>query len=282
MRLGYPTQNLSIPASTNRTLRLENLGDTEKLRSLIRENISGLRTIARWNYEHGYGLFRIGQNLIPFASHPEFPYDWRSEHTEELREAGDLANSLNIRLSMHPGQYIQPGSPRQEVRERSIQELRYVAEILRLLDSRDGVIVLHLGGAHGDKSAAAERLVETLAPEKGVLPYLALENDEQTWGVPEAVEVARSLGVPAITDNLHHRLNPADLTLKEALDLTLPTWQNSQPKLHLSSQNSEKQPGTHAYYIDGADYRELLEALDDRDADVMVEAKGKEQAILVS
>lgn len=281
MRFGYPTQNLSIPASTNRTLRLENLGDTEKLKSLVRENIAGMRTIARWNSEHGYGLFRMGQNLIPFASHPE-AYDWRSQHAGELREAGELAESLGVRLSMHPGQYIQPGSPREEVRQRSVQELRYVAEILSLLNARDGVMVLHLGGAHGDKSAAVERLIEALAPETGVLAYLALENDEQTWSVPEVVEVARSLGVPAITDNLHHRLNPAGLTLKEALDLTLPTWRDRPPKIHLSSQNTEKQPGAHAYYIDRADYRELLDALDGRDTDVMVEAKGKEQAIPVS
>jgi hypothetical protein len=31
IRLGYPTQNLTIPASTNRTLRLATLGDAEKV-----------------------------------------------------------------------------------------------------------------------------------------------------------------------------------------------------------------------------------------------------------
>ena len=30
IRLGYPTQNLTIPASTNRTLRLANLPDVDK------------------------------------------------------------------------------------------------------------------------------------------------------------------------------------------------------------------------------------------------------------
>jgi UV DNA damage endonuclease len=53
IRLGYPTQNLTIPASTNRTLRLASLSDVEKVGWLVRE-------ILRWNAERGVGLFRIG------------------------------------------------------------------------------------------------------------------------------------------------------------------------------------------------------------------------------
>lgn len=70
--LGYPAQNLSIPASTNRTLRLAGLSDAERMRALIRENLLGLEAMY-WNAGHGVGLFRVGQSLIPFASHPAFP-----------------------------------------------------------------------------------------------------------------------------------------------------------------------------------------------------------------
>ena len=118
IRLGYATQNLTIPASTNRTLRLANLQNAGKVRGLVRQNIADLRRIVRWNAEHGIDLFRIGQSLIPFASHPEFPYDWEEEHGEELRSAGELARSLGIRLSMHPGQYINPASPKPQTVER--------------------------------------------------------------------------------------------------------------------------------------------------------------------
>ena len=83
IRLGYPAQNLTIPATTNRTLRLASLKDQEKLRGLVRDNISSLETILRWNVERGIDLFRIGQGLIPFASHPAFPYDWEAEHGDE-------------------------------------------------------------------------------------------------------------------------------------------------------------------------------------------------------
>jgi UV DNA damage endonuclease len=281
IRLGYAAQNLMIPASTNRTLRLASLSDVEKLRGLVRENIRGLLEILRWNAGRGVGLFRIGQSLIPFASHPAFPYDWVAEHGDELRETGALALSLGLRLSVHPGQYIQPSSLKSEVVERSLAELRSSARLLSLVGGPDAVLVLHLGGAHADKSATARRFIETLRPEEEVLRYLALENDERIWTVTEVVEVASSLEVPAITDTLHHDLNPGSLALKEALDLSLPTWkiQGARPKVHLSSQDPEKQTGAHAYSVDLGDWHALLAALDDREADVMVEAKGKEHAL---
>jgi UV DNA damage endonuclease len=281
IRLGYPTQNLTIPASTNRTLRLATLSDAKKVRAVVWENLLGLETILRWNSERGVYLFRMGQSLVPFASHPAFPYDSEAEHGDDLREVGKLARSLGIRLSMHPGQFIQPGSLKPRVSERSLAELRYAARVFDLIGSPDSVIVVHMGGAHEDRTATAARFVETLRPETHVLRYLALENDERVWAVPEIVATASALGVPAITDAFHHRLNPGGLTLREALDLSLPTWKGRsvRPKVHLSSQDPHKQAGAHAYSVDLRDWRTLLDALKGRETDVMVEAKGKELAL---
>ncbi len=282
LRLGYPTQNLTIPAGTNRSLRLASLRDEDRVRGLVRENIAGLSKVLPWNAGRGIGLFRMGQAMIPFASHPDFPYDWEEEHGAELRQSGKLARSLDIRLSMHPGQYIQPGSLKPEVVERSLAELRYVARLFDLIGSPDSVLVLHMGGAYENKTATATRFIETMRPETDVLRYLALENDERIWTVPEVVETASSLGIPAITDAFHHDLNPGGLTLAEALDLALPTWEvrGQRPKLHLSSQDPEKQAGAHAYSVYAEDWEVLVEALGEREADVMVEAKGKELALV--
>jgi UV DNA damage endonuclease len=281
IRLGYPTQNLTIPASTNRTLRLAGLDNKEKIRGLVRENIADLRTILRWNAEHGIGLFRMGQNLIPFASHPAFPYDWMAEHGDDLREVGELARDLDVRLSMHPGQYINPGSPRPEVVGRSLTELYYVSRVFDLLGNADSVAVLHMGGAYEDKSSSAARFVRAMSSEERILRYLALENDERIWTVAEVVSTARALGIPAIMDTLHHALNPGVLKPREALDLSLPTWETRgvRPKLHLSSQDPEKRAGAHAYSVEADDWGTLVEAVDGREVDVMVEAKGKEYAL---
>jgi UV DNA damage endonuclease len=111
--------------------------------------------------------------------------------------------------------------------------------------------------------------------------YLDLENDERIWTVAQVTRKADALGIPAITDAFHHDLNSGALTLKEALDLSLPTWvpRSVRPKLHLSSQAPAKQAGAHAYSVDSRDWQALLGGIGGREADVMVEAKGKEQAL---
>jgi UV DNA damage endonuclease len=99
--------------------------------------------------------------------------------------------------------------------------------------------------------------------------------------VEEIVGAARTLGIPAIVDNLHHGLNPGGLSLGEALDLALPTWEarGVRPKVHLSSQDPTKRPGAHAHAIEAEDWAAFLDALAGRETDVMVEAKGKELAL---
>jgi UV DNA damage endonuclease len=154
--------------------------------------------------------------------------------------------------------------------------------VLDLIGSPDSVIVLHMGGAYEDRAASTVRFVETMRPETGILRYLTLENDERVWPVVKIVQTARSLDVPAITDAFHHGLNPGGLTLREALDLSLPTWKvrTARPKVHLSSQNPHKRAGAHAYSVDLRDWCALLDALGGREADVMVEAKCKEEALV--
>ena len=244
IRLGYPCENLALRASTNHTLRLASLSE-ERARAKVAENLRDLERILRWNPRHGFHLFRMGQHLIPFASHPAFPYDWERAHGEELARLGALARALGQRLSMHPGQYVNLGSPNPKVVARSLAELRYSARVLSLMGAEDGVLVLHLGGTYGDKPGALRRFVENLRGEGEVLRYLALENDERLWSVEEVLEAAEALGVRVVVDALHHALNPGRLSLEEALALAFPTW-GGRPKAHLSSQDPAKRPGAHA------------------------------------
>jgi len=279
VRFGYPCQNLTINASTNHTLRLASLRDGEKLRRVIAQNFADLERMMRWNAENGWSLLRIGQHLIPFASHPAFPYDWAKEHKAELRRLGELAKGLGIRLSMHPGQFVNPASPSRDVVERSLAELRYSATMLSLMDADDGVLVLHLGGVYGDRTKAIRRFISALKGEREILRFLALENDERFWTVQDVLRVAERLGVPVIVDTLHHALNSGGWSLRKALDEALPTWGNLRPKVHLSSQDLTKRLGAHAFSIHPNDFCQLMDALDGREADVMVEAKGKEQGL---
>lgn len=279
IRFGYPCQNETLSATTNRSIKLASIGDIERIQGKIQDNLNDLEQMLLWNIDAGIRLFRIGQHLIPFASHTDFPYKWATYHTERFRQIRKLAKGAELRLSMHPGQFINPGSPNEEVAERSLAELHYSATVLDLLEAKDGVIVLHLGGAYGDKPSAMRRFIEVMREESQINRYLALEVDERVWTLAEVTEVASALGVGAIVDNLHHRLNPGDLSLEEAIKLARPTWK-TRPKLHLSSQDPSKKPGAHHTSILPEDWAEVLRALNGDPADIMVEAKGKERAVL--
>lgn len=276
MRLGYPCENLTLRATTNHTLRLASLSE-ERVSAKAEANFHDLEHILRWNPQAGFALFRLGQQLIPFASHPQFPYSWEAAHKEALAHLGELAQSLGQRLSMHPGQYVNTASPERRIVERSLAELRYSARVLSLIGAQDGVLVLHLGGAYGDPEGALRRFVENLRGEQEVLRYLALENDERLWPVEGVLRAAEPLEVPVVVDSLHHALNPGRLSLQEALRLAFPTWRH-RPKVHLSSQDPAKRPGAHAFQIAPEDLQRLLEALPGP-ADLMIEAKGKELGV---
>ena len=277
MRFGYVSQNLSLGVTTGHTLRLAGLTDQERVKATVNANLDALEVILRWNAAHDMPLFRISSQVVPFASHPDFPYDWEAEHGERLRRVGTLAVVLGVRLSMHPGQYIQPGSLNQDVRRRSIEELHYAARLLALLGGSE--LVIHVGGLSGDRQAAAQRFVHALRAEPDVCRFLALENDELLWSIEDVLPVARALNVPVVVDTFHHTLNPGALTLDEALYAAFPSWIRN-PKVHLSSQDPLKRRGAHAWGVDEADLSRLCGALNGHSVDVMLEAKGKEKAVL--
>lgn len=279
IRWGYPCENLTLRASTNHTLQLRNAVEA-RLSEKFAQNLNDLWRMLQWNVAHGIALFRIGQHLVPFASHPQCPYDWYAAHAEALREVGRFARQHGLRLSMHPGQYVNAGSPHAEVVERSLAELRYSAAVLEALGLPDSVLVIHLGGVYEGRAATAQRFVQHLRGETEILRWLALEHDERLWNLQQVLPVAEQLGVPVIVDNLHHQLNPGDLSLRRAVHLAIETWQGKRPKLHLSSQDSGKRPGAHAGRISEQDLQEFMEAIAGHGVDVMVEAKDKELAVL--
>lgn len=283
IRVGYACMNLTLDLTTNHTTRLALIRNAEKMEGIISTNLSAIEPILRWNAQHDFNLFRLGQSLVPFASHPDFPYDWRKLHGPRMRLIGRLAQELGQRLSMHPGQYITPGSTDAGVVQRSLAELYYVADVLELIGGPDAVMVLHVGGVYGDRCASADRFVAVMREHPRLLRSLALENDERCWNAGEVLDVAERLGVPVILDTLHHRLNPGVLSIAEAFERAAATWtahpKHGRIKMHISSQLEGGKPGAHADTISTTDWNELTRLVGDREVDVMLEAKLKEGAL---
>lgn len=275
---------LSIGATTNRTCRLRN-ATPEKLRHLIRLNLEGLREVLRFNLQQGIYLYRISSQIIPFASHPVNRLPWWDEFAGLLAELGAFIARHSFRVSMHPGQFTVLNSPNPDVVEASVLELQWHVRLLESLRTDSShKIVLHVGGAYGAREEAIDRFVRTV----GALPgswrrRLVLENDERVFTAEEVLEVSGRTGLPVVFDWLHHQANPGSTgNAAELIRRCFDSWRapDGLPKVHLSSQKPRGRPGQHADWVEPQDFLNLLEYAPERPFDCMLEAKGKELALL--
>jgi UV DNA damage endonuclease len=124
----------------------------------------------------------MSSDVAPYLTHPELPqfHQQIAESRSELGELGRRANQMGLRLSFHPSQFIVMNSPDATLRRQSVRDLAAEAEILDLMDlGPEAVVVIHVGGAYDDKSAAVDRWVTCYRdlPEPA-RRRLVLENDD--------------------------------------------------------------------------------------------------------
>lgn len=292
IRLGYAGINLSLqdekggPRLRSITAkRLSTMEPAERrphLYAVARNNLKTLEAVLRWNDAHGIRLFRITSDLIPLATHPVAAgWDWEADLAEEFATCARLAREFGIRLTMHPGQYTVLNTPNPEILARAVEDLDYHARVLERLElGPESGLVLHIGGGYGDKEAAAERFVESfrLLPER-IGGRLWLENDDVTWNTAEVLPIAQAVGRPMVFDLHHHRVLREDDWLPW-LERILPTWGDVRPKLHFSSPKDGLRSRHHADFIDPDDFRAFIDRVPELDADVVLECKMKDKAVL--
>ena len=286
--LGYVGQNLSLGLTTGRTLRLASLANEERLAEVIAANLAHLEAILAWNVERGIHFFRIASGLVPFASHPDFRFDWRARFAAPLERVAAFAADHDVRLSMHPGQYTVLNAVKAEVVESALTELEYHAQVLDTVAGEAGTITLHVGGAYGDPDAAKERAARAARRlSERALARLTFEHDDTVFDLDDTLEVAGAVGVPVVFDIHHHRCLHRRAAwrddLPDLLERVMSTWGDRVPKVHVSSARA---PGekAHADHVDDHDLDLALALLaevgGDRPVDVMLEAKAKEAAVL--
>jgi len=264
---------------TNRTLRLAKVKDQgiEVAKELGLKNIRDLIPIINANEKHGIRFFRLSSCIFPFASEPEYGYSLQYA-AKELKEAGDLAKKYGHRLTTHPGQYNVLCSPSESVVTKTFKDLAYHAEMLDLMGlGPDSVMIIHMGGAYGDKPKAIARFEENfmkLPPH--VRNRLVLENDEISYTVEELLPVCKKLKIPLVLDWHHDRLNPSSKPIETYLPEIEAIWEERgiKPKQHYSeSAKGHPNPRTHSDYIS-----RLPPCAPGMD--LMIEAKMKEQTVL--
>ncbi len=270
--------------TTTATALMQLSGDEKwtKLENIIVANADALMMALHYCKAQNIGSFRINSQILPCKTHPEQGYDILDlPHADrlirKLTSCGDYARNHGIRTTFHPDQFVVLNSPRIDVVENSIRELEYQTEVATWVNA--DVINIHGGGGYGDKSAALGRLRKNLGRlSSDITRRLTLENDDKTYTPTELYRVCKETGVPLVYDVHHHRCNPDDLSVGEATELALSTW-DREPLFHISSPRNgwnEKHKSKHHDYINTDDFPEVWRNID---ITVEVEAKAKELAV---
>ena len=258
-------------------------GQLEMLSATILHNALALKQALVYCRDRHIGSFRLSSRFLPLKTHPQLTYSLEDlpeapEISDQLRLCRVFAGENDLRLTFHPDQFTLLSSPRPEVTENSLRELVYHAEIADLLGA--DVIMIHGGGAYGDKKAALDRLERVLErlPE-AVRRRLALENDDRLYSPEDLLPLCRRTGIPLVYDVHHHRCLPDRLTVEEASAAALASW-DREPLFHLSSpregwRTADSRP--HHDSIDIADFPDCWSGLS---LTVELEAKAKELAVM--
>ncbi|KAE8268316.1 hypothetical protein A4X09_0g4026 [Tilletia walkeri] len=288
-RLGYACLNTILRAQkpsifSSRTTRLKSIEEKglDFVRELALANVRDIIPMIEWNEAHGIRFMRLSSEMFPFATHPVNGYDFVAFAKEELAKAGELARKYGHRLTMHPGQFCQLGTPKKDVLEASIRELDMHAQILDALGmDQDSVMILHGGGVYGEREETVARIKNTIQTRlKGsTRSRLVLENDELSYSVDELLPICKELKVPLVLDFHHDMLRPSSRSPAELMPEILEIWKERgiRPKFHLS----EPRPGAKAMRERRAhsDRCTHIPAELPANADLMIEAKDKEQAV---
>jgi len=291
-RMGYACSNQALRASKPSvyitrgtraaTFAARGLRHTS---SLALSNCRDLLRVLEWNEAAGIPFFRICLDMFPWADQydleelPDYP-----EILEALQRAGEYARAMGHRLTCHAPQFVKLASPEPERRQASLALLEKHSQLLDALGftrpSPENKINIHVGGVYGSKDASLSRLAASLAElSPACRARLTIENDDSRIGysVRDLLPLAQATGVPLVFDFHHHRFNGGGLTEREALLAAISTWPTGvRPVVHWSESQEGRRRHAHADYITQP---LRLSGLADQ-LDVMVEAKGREQAVL--
>lgn len=250
-------------------------------------------------------MVRIGSDQLPGYTHPDWNYFWQQAEVIHFLEkkysvAGELARQLNVRLSMHPGQFVVLASSSPEIVERSIAEFEYHADIIRWMGFgkrfQDFKCNVHISGKEGP--LGLKKILGRLTPE--ARNSITIENDEMSWGLDASLELAKDV---ALVLDIHHHwikdeeyISYEDDRVKRIID----SWRGVRPVLHYSvsphalflEHPENRRPNIQELLAQGFNKRQLRQHSDmmwnkacnewagsfRKDFDIMVEAKYKNLA----
>ena len=192
-------------------------------------------------------MVRLGSDVLPVYTQPDWSYFWRKPDVvayaeRAFAEVGQTARALNVRLSMHPGQFTVLASDSEEIVERSIEEFEYHVDCIRWMgygvQFQDFKCNVHISGRQGP--AGIKAALKRLSPE--ARNTITIENDENKWGLDASLELADELAL--VLDIHHHWCREAEYILPtdDRFARVIDSWRGVRPAIHYSYSRNEHLP----------------------------------------
>ena len=195
-----------------------------------------------------------------------------------------MISENNMRIDFHPDQFTILNSTKCEIVDNSIYSLNYHYSILKALDIKNPIIILHIGSSVLGKENSIKRFINNFNKLPDYLKKcIAIENDDKTYNVLDTLRLCQKINVPMILDYHHHICNKGDIGINNYYEEIFSTWKELTPKIHFSSpkNKTKKEIRHHHDYINSDDFISFIESIKylNNDIDIMIEAKGKDEAL---
>ena len=184
-------------------------------------------------------MVRLGSDVLPVYTEPTWCYFWKLPDVVNYCESnfanvGKRAKALDVRLSMHPGQFTVLASDNDDIVNRSIEEFEYHVDVIRWMgygqSFQDFKCNVHISGRKGP--AGIQSVLPRLSPE--ARNTITIENDEMSWGIEASLELANDV---ALVLDIHHHwvatgeyISPTDDRYLRMID----SWRGMRPVIHYS------------------------------------------------
>jgi UV DNA damage repair endonuclease len=192
------------------------------------------------NLEKNLRMVRLSSDILPVYTQSDWKWFWRQSAVRdfcerEFAKVGDLARSLDVRLSFHPGQFTVLASDNDDIVERSIEEFEYHTDMARWMGYgktfQDFKCNVHIAGRRGPQGI--KDALKRMSPEARNI--ITIENDEMTWGIEDSLELKDDC---ALVLDIHHHwvhtgeyIMPSDDRFKGVIE----SWRGARrPVIHYS------------------------------------------------
>jgi UV DNA damage repair endonuclease len=221
----------------------------ERLWDIMTHNIQSYYNLIKYVGElpNELRMVRLGSDVLPVYTESTWSYFWRKDDVRgycerEFARVGLLARELDVRLSMHPGQFTVLASDNPDIVDRSVEEFEYHTDVIRWMgygkSFQDFKCNVHISGRQGP--SGIKRVLPRLSPE--ARNVITIENDENSWGLDASLELEGDL---ALVVDIHHHwirtgeyIQPTDDRYRRVID----SWRGVRPAIHYSYSRTEHLP----------------------------------------